>query len=234
MNRRPGLRTDAPQLGSRSRFDGAVRNADLSWEVEEALGRERRRIARDLHDALAQGLTGSSLHLEAAMTALERGDAVEARTHLARASELARTGLVEARRAVKGLRDDVARRLCLPDEILTVLESTSEVASLKTKLIVEGKLRAVPSFQANPFIRVVREALTNTIRHAGAKNFQVTLRYSDDGIEMEIEDDGVGMPTPSNFGCGILGMRERVEEAGMRFAIHSLPGRGVTISVLSR
>jgi signal transduction histidine kinase len=98
---------------------------------------------------------------------------------------------------------------------------------------VEGDLHGLPDAVNIAVFRLVQEALTNVLRHASASHVSVTLHRSDDGLHIQVEDDGRGLDparaAPAGLCFGLLGMRERVEALGGRLAIESAPGRGLRL-----
>ncbi|MBV8885138.1 MAG: PAS domain-containing protein [Chroococcidiopsidaceae cyanobacterium CP_BM_RX_35] len=215
------------------------RNAALRERkrAEEAsiLG-ERNRMAREIHDTLAQAFTGILLHVGSATQRLTSG--LEAtQIHLEvmeKIDELARTGLAEARRSVAALRPQLLEEGTLQSalhRLMTQMRSTSS-----TTLIYESKgvVYSLPTEVENHLLRIGQEALTNAIKYANAGKILVELVYNDAQCLLSIKDNGQGFGVGSITslgGFGLLGMSERAEQIGAQLAIQSQPGQGTEIIV---
>jgi signal transduction histidine kinase len=213
----------------------------FSWHVERlnlaaraaeeqqrnAIVAERTRFARDIHDTLAQGFTGIMMQLNAAEQRLQR-DSTEARAHIEKARELANASLEEARRSVSALRIASGSLLDAIEQIARKLTSDSGVR-LDTKL--EGQPYALPEQCEANLLRIAQEALTNAVRHSGAKRIGVRLAYRTGSVELEVGDSGRGMSGQEPSGFGVDGMRERARQIGGEIKILSDPGRGTRIVV---
>jgi signal transduction histidine kinase len=190
---------------------------------------ERNRIARDLHDSLAQGLTSVSMQLEALGAKLDDA-ASPAREHLDRARLLVRMSLAEARRTVRDLRSE-----SLEGGLGPALEAIARSLTEGTGVVVEvrssGAPRTLGSAAETALLRAGQEALTNAVRHARASRVWVRIAYTHRGASIEVRDDGRGFDVSAvgPGGFGLRGMRERVEEAGGRIEIRSRPGRGTLL-----
>jgi signal transduction histidine kinase len=199
---------------------------------EAAVIAERNRMARDVHDALAQGFTGVIVQLEAAEDAASKGLVSEAQTHLARAGHVARHGLTEARRSVRAL-----RLQGLEDgDLCSALDALFRRMATDTSLHPEFVLRGVPQpllpeWEEN-LLRIAQEALTNVLRHAHATQFKVRLHFETRQLLLELRDDGCGFdPELRRDGFGLVGMRERVEQMAGHFLIQTTVGAGTTITI---
>ena len=195
---------------------------------------ERARLARELHDTVAQALVAVVTQLEAIADAALVDTASRRRVEHAKA--LAREGLGEARRAVNALAPLVLDGAALPQAIGRMLEQWSRVNEVGGTLTVSGEPRA---HRADPeLIRVVQEALTNVLKHAQAHHVAVSLDYLDDELLLDIHDDGRGFvpdrtlgPTAGG-GRGLPGMAERLRIVGGSLVIESEPGGGTVISAV--
>ncbi len=207
-----------------------VRLAQQSREA--AVIAERNRLARDIHDTLAQGFTGIIVQLEAAEDAESRGLAKETMRHLSRASDLARESLQEARRSVRALRPQVLETHQLPVAFEALFEKMTAGTALRAELIVVGAPRRLISEIEENLLRIVQEALANALRHASANQFVARLAYEPHSVQLELMDNGVGFDTTANHeGFGLLGMKERVEAMGGRITVESVAGIGTAISI---
>jgi PAS domain S-box-containing protein len=194
---------------------------------------ERNRLARDIHDTLAQGFMGVIVQLEAAEDAEAQGLREEMSSHLARASELARESLQEARRSVRALRPQVLEQNDLPVAFESLFEKMTVGTGLRTELIIEGQSRRLNFEVAENLLRVVQEALANALRHSSARTFLTRLIYEEESVRLKLKDDGTGFdPGASYEGFGLLGMKERVEAMGGQIQIESAPGTGTSIAIV--
>jgi PAS domain S-box-containing protein len=198
-----------------------------------AVFEERNRMARDIHDTLAQGFTGVIVQLEAAEDAISCGYRKEADDHLHRAGDLARRSLSEARRSVHALRPQALQEHNFWDALKGIIKNTTVGTALHTKFASQGKLPELPQPWQENLLHIGQEALTNTLKYAHARNFETRLSYKAKGLRLELRDDGDGFKVKDQHdGVGLRGMRERVEQMGGELEIISSRGRGTKISVL--
>jgi signal transduction histidine kinase len=193
---------------------------------------ERERLAREIHDTLAQGFTSVLLLLEAVDSALESEPAV-ARRHLARARATARENLAEARALVEALTPPDLARTSLPEALKRIVERVDAEPGPRATLEVAGQPCGLPAEHEVTLLRSVQEALTNVRRHSGATAVEVSLAYSSDGVSLTVRDNGCGFDPAalSDEGYGLTGMRARASGIGGALDIVSAPGRGVTVRV---
>jgi PAS domain S-box-containing protein len=198
-----------------------------------AVFEERNRMARDIHDTLAQGFTGVIVQLEAAEDAISCGSRKEADAHLHRAGELARQSLSEARRSVHALRPGALEAHNFWDALKGVIKNTTVGTALHTKFAAQGKLPTLPQAWQENLLRIGQEALTNTLKYAHARNFETRLSYKAKELRLELRDDGDGFKIKDrNDGAGLTGMRERVEQMGGTLTLKSQRGKGTNIVVV--
>ncbi|MGH8612332.1 MAG: MASE1 domain-containing protein [Gammaproteobacteria bacterium] len=211
----------------------AIQMARLSEQAREsAVLAERNRLARDIHDTLAQGFTGVILQLQGAEDALISGDPAPVKTHISRASELARSALAEARRSVRAVRPKVLEAQALPAALDTMLRKMTRDARIEPTVSVVGQPRSLAEDCEDEIISIVQEALTNTIKHADASRFEVKLLFEPHTTQLQILDDGEGFdPTLPYDGFGLIGMKERASRIGGDLRITSAPGKGSEIRV---
>jgi signal transduction histidine kinase len=199
---------------------------------QAAVLEERNRMARDIHDTLAQGFTGVILQLEAAEDAISCGQQTEADKHLHRAAGLARQSLSEARRSVHALRPDALERDNFWDALKGIIKRTTAGTALHTTFELRGKLPELPPIWQENLLHIGQEAMTNALKYAEAKNFRARLTCNGRGVRLELRDDGAGFDLKDrNDGLGLTGMRERVEQMGGRLEITSERGKGTNILV---
>jgi signal transduction histidine kinase len=213
------------------------RNAELQQQLLDqarTLGvrTERARLARDLHDTVAQGLVAVVTQLEAIDDTTLADDAARRRVDNAKA--LARQSLAEARRAVSALRPPALDDATLPEAIGVTLTAWGEVNHIATDLTVSGTPR--PAAADPALLRVVQEALSNAARHSGARRVAVSLDYLEDAVLLDVHDDGAGFcpdqarrPSATG-GHGLPSMAERLRLAGGTLAVESEPGAGCVVS----
>lgn len=219
------LATIAHQVGL------AIERARIAGErAGLARAEERARIAREIHDTLAQDLTAIALHLEGALPHLER-DPARARERLQRALALTRTGLEEARRAVLDLRTAPPGGKPLAEALAALGRSFTSESGIRVHVRATVDA-AIPLRVESELYQIVREALTNIRKHAGAREVLVKLTADATAIRLSIRDDGRGFdPKEHREGChGLIGMRERAQRCGGRLRVVSTPGKGTNIS----
>jgi PAS domain S-box-containing protein len=195
---------------------------------------ERNRMAREIHDTLAQAFTGILLHVGAAAELItKKPETVQA--HLETIDELARAGLAEARRSVTTLRPKLLEEGDLYRALshLTAQMNSSTNTHITCEII--GAICALSPDVENNLLRVGQEALTNAVKYAHATLIQVELIYEETQCLLKIKDDGQGFEVDQVYptkGFGLLGMSERVEQIGGELIIRSQPDRGTEIIVI--
>jgi len=231
----PGAEMTALLMAIGNQVGLALSTARLSDEGREmAVLEERARLAREIHDTLAQQLTAIVIQLEAAQALVSR-DPDRSLPALASAQELARSALAEARRSVWDLRPAPLSSTGL------VAAAENEVERFRHRTGIAAKLRAehmAPPPALRPqsevtLLRITQQALANIAAHSGATRVTVRLRNLGDHVELTVRDNGHGFDTSAlplgSF--GIVGMAERARIAGGSFQVESVPGRGTTITV---
>lgn len=195
---------------------------------------ERNRLAREIHDTLAQGLAGIALQLEAADAHLDAGDdSRRAQTAIRRALNLTRSNLEEARRSVLDLRAAPLEGRTLAEAIRALVEEQSGAAKLAHQFEMVGGERPLPVRVEAGMYRIAQEAIANVIRHAGAKHVVVQLIATSDAIRLVVEDDGRGFDPsaiPSGH-FGLIGLNERVRLLGGTLDLRSSPDAGTHLEV---
>ena len=201
--------------------------------MRSAVLEERNRMARDIHDTLAQGFTGVIVQLEAAEDAISCGSRKEADNHLHRAGEVARQSLSEARRSVRALRPAALQDHNFWDALKGAIKNITVGTALHTKFGVRGKLPTLPQPWQENLLHIGQEALTNTLKYAHARNFETRLIYKAKELRLELRDDGDGFKLKDRHdGVGLTGMRERAEQMGGMLSIRSRRGKGTDIVVV--
>src|SRR6266446_3686721 len=184
-------------------------------ERQAAILKERARLARDVHDTLAQGFTGVILQMEAAEEALfdENPDAAVQRVR--RAREIARESLGEARRSVHALRPQALDKSGFAEALQSMLKNITVGTSLRTSFCSEGEPMVLPANVEETLLRIGQEALSNALKHAHPTEFHIRLCFKSDAVRLEFFDNGKGFVVgQTNGGVGLLGMKERAEQIG--------------------
>jgi signal transduction histidine kinase/ligand-binding sensor domain-containing protein len=197
-------------------------------EFRAVLG-ERNRIAREIHDTLAQGYVGISVQLEVLAELLRLKKTEAATKHLDVTRGYVREGLAEARQSIWALRSQDSGEKTLPIRLRRMVED-SHGATFN----LFGAYRPMPAEMEHEFLRIAQEAIHNVNKHAGAKNLFVQLEYGPDEIVLEVRDDGRGFVAdekqespPGHF--GLTGMRERAAAIGGTLEVTSESGSGTTV-----
>jgi signal transduction histidine kinase len=205
-------------------------------EARRRSSEERLRIARELHDVLAHHISLMNVQAGVALHLMDR-QPEQARTALTAIEGASREALEELRSVLSILQrpEEEAPRAPAPGLArLESLTSQAEAAGLKIHTRVEGVPRALPAPIDAAAFRIIQEALTNVVRHAGATAATVRLRYGEHDLEVQVEDDGKGAEQPvppreDGGGSGIPGMRERVVALGGKFEAGPLPDGGFRV-----
>ena len=234
FTRKRGFRAEEIQLAQALAHQAmlAIQLMRLSRQSREAaVIAERNRMARDIHDTLAQGFTGVIVQLEAAADASSEGLTKEVNDHIARAGELARGSLQEARRSVQALRPLALEEKDLHGALGDLLRKMTAGTGLQTELGLEGLPRAIPALWGENLLRIGQEVLTNSLRYATASEFKAQLSFQQNRLRLVLRDNGRGFdPARKHDGFGLLGIRERVEAMSGQLSIQSGRG-GTTISI---
>ena len=223
-----GLVALTPWLAGRTARARNLRTVALE---RAAASEERQRIARELHDVVAHGVVLMVLQAQGARRILEQ-DPDRARDALSAIEETGHTALSEMRRSLGILREDRARAELKPQPTLGDLDELIEEmrqAGLMVELAVEGAERELSDGVDRSAYRIVQEALTNTIKHAGLVPTRVVVSYGADDLELEIADEGPGPARDADPGQGIAGMRERVRLYGGELEARSENGHGFVV-----
>ncbi|PYK32750.1 MAG: hypothetical protein DME54_15105 [Verrucomicrobia bacterium] len=199
---------------------------------QAAILEERNRMARDIHDTLAQGFTGVIVQLEALEDAIACCRRKEANEHLQRASELARRSLNEARRSVHALRPQALQGRNFWEALKGIIKNTTAGTALHTTFNLRGKMRHLPLVWQENLLHIGQEALTNALKYAHPRNFETRLTFKTKELRLELRDDGDGFKVKDRHdGFGLAGMRERVEQMGGKLKISSARGKGTDVLV---
>jgi signal transduction histidine kinase len=198
---------------------------------------ERQRMAREIHDTLAQGLTGIITQLQAAEQAA--GDPEGWRRHFTAATQLARESLSEARRSVDALRPEPLETGRLNDALADVAGRWSVLHGIPARVATTGAARPIPAEAEFALLRTAQEALANVAKHARATRVGVTLSYLENEVALDVRDDGVGFDPDQladvasadgrDGGFGLIAMRQRIEDLAGTLQVESEPS-GTAVS----
>jgi signal transduction histidine kinase len=210
--------------------------AQLLTQAREAgAGDERQRMAREIHDTLAQGLTGIITQLEAAQ---QTAHDAERERRIDNAKRLARDSLAEARRSVQALRPQALEDSRLPDALAEEAARWTATSGVPAEVRTTGEPRALHPEVEVTVLRVEQEALANVAKHAAASHAWVTLSYMEDVVTLDVRDDGTGFAQPGagneqrngGGGFGLIAMRQRINRLAGQLEIESEPGAGTAVS----
>jgi signal transduction histidine kinase len=211
---------------------GLLQRSTSTDVVDQGVSAERRKIAQELHDGLAQELTGVVLALEGCQRALDKDPALLG-PQLAKASRDARATLMDVRQYMTALRQSETGGLNLPVTLGRLVDDLRRQTGLQVQMEESGAPRELDAVVERAVIRIAGEALRNVAQHAGATTAKVALLYDQDGVVVTVEDDGKGFDVDETFRgaedrghFGVVGMRERAEAASGHLVVRSEPGRG--------
>ncbi|MEV0384734.1 sensor histidine kinase [Nonomuraea sp. NPDC050643] len=215
--------------------ENAALHEQLVAQAREAgVHDERQRMAREIHDTLAQGFTGIISQLRAAEQAED--DPARWRRHLAAATGLARESLSEARRSVDALRPEPLRTARLGEALADVAGRWAALHEIPVQVTTTGTARPMRPEAEVALLRAAQEALANVAKHARATRVGVTLSYLEHEVALDVRDDGGGFD-PARLGSGaarpgfgLVAMRQRIEGLSGTLEIESEPGAGTGIS----
>ena len=215
----------------------AITNARLHEAAEanaraEAVAAERNRMAREVHDAVAQGLVSILLQLRSAEGALASGDVEDASDALGQARAAAEAAFEETRRSVLGLAPSPLEGRSLEEALKLELAWANRTGVVDARLVTSGTRIALPPNLAHTLFRIAQEALTNALRHARARSVRVGIVYGDAGVTVLVQDDGDGFDRAAvehDGRDGLDGMAERARLLGGTFELDSTPGWGTRV-----
>ena len=225
-------RTDSARLELFARHAAiALANARLYQEAEgharaEAAAAERDRLVREVHDTVAQGLASVIVHLDAAGREADPAEEID------QARQSAVTALAETRRTVLGLAPSPLEGRSLAEALQLELGWANRTGNLDVRLVEAGTPVALPDGLAHQLFRIAQEALTNAVRHAGARSVRIGVIHEDGTVAVLVQDDGQGFAADEATGSiGLRGMRERARLIGGTLEVDSLAGWGTRVRV---
>jgi signal transduction histidine kinase len=195
---------------------------------------ERNRVAREIHDTLAQGLAATSVHLRIARKNVN-GSSEPLSHHLEVAQQLVRDSLEEARNSIWNMRSQVLETADLAGALEGILQQMADGTELKCQFQVTGHPRRFAPVLENNILRIGQEAISNAVRHANARSISVNMLFAQKHFRLNIKDDGCGYdfakPPPREGGFGLVGMRERTSHINGQLEISSGPRRGTELTL---
>lgn len=209
---------------------GIVRWRERTVQRElNAVHDERTRIAREIHDTLAQGFAGISVQLELVSRLLNKPE--KARSHLDQARSLARSCLDDARRTIWDLRNSESEEL--PTRLSKVARDAAQASGIAVQFHVRGTYRALQPKTEDEIVRIAQEAIANAVRHSEASAIDTNLVFDGSAVRLTVSDNGRGMRSvePVDGHYGLTGMRERARNIGGELQVASRPGEGTTVSL---
>jgi len=212
----------------------AVENARLYEQAQQAaIGEERGRLARELHDSVTQSLYSLTLLAEAGQRMAKAGDIERVREYMHRLGEIGQQSLKEMRLLVYELRPLALREDGLVGSLNQRLDAVERRAGVEARLIAEGSLELSENVE-EALYRIAQEALNNALKHAAPTSVEVTIRADGKRVELEVSDDGSGFDldaADSGGGMGLVSMRERTEKIGGTCEVISAAGEGTRVKV---
>lgn len=215
-----------------------LENFRLIEQAQQAgVSSERQRLAREIHDTLAQAFTSIVMKLEAAEARIP-SDLNAVQQYLDQARSIARESLTEARRYMWALRPEALERSSLPEALQRLAERWSQESGVAASVTVTGTPHSLTPDIKVTLLRVAQEALTNCLKHARARQVVMTVSYMNNLVALNVQDDGVGFDpahlrldssNQSAGGFGLTAMRERVEQLRGTLIVESAPGEGTTL-----
>ena len=224
----------AVTLVARRRLKEQAQRRAMAEAEFAAILSERNRLAREIHDTLAQGLTATSVQLQ--LVKIHTQDASETATHhLELAQQMVRGSLEEARNSIWNMRPQVLETGSLAGALKNILSQMAEGGGAETFFETTGRERRLPASIENNVLRLGQEAITNAAKHARAKTIRVKLEFGEKKFALTVTDDGRGFnpdqPPKSDGGFGLVGMAERAKELNGKLKVRSAANEGTEINL---
>ncbi|HWT01813.1 MAG TPA: two-component regulator propeller domain-containing protein [Pyrinomonadaceae bacterium] len=194
---------------------------------------ERNRIAREIHDNLAQEILGISIQLELVSRTMAK-DAEATKSHLDRARLLVRNSIAEARRYIWDLRSQALENNDLPSALTETARRLTAETNVQAQVEVSGTFRPLNELIESNLLRISQEAINNAVRHAEAQRILINLKFDARRVQLSVRDNGRGFDAKAegrNGHYGLVGMRERAEQMGGTLFVESAPGEGTEVMV---
>ncbi len=204
--------------------------------VQLAVLEERARLAREIHDTVAQSLMGVVVQAEAATLALTAGNSADGVERVQRLQRLAEDSLAEVRRSILGLTPAPLEQHPLPQALALLVARLAIYSPVPIQYAPEDACPPLLPARAAGLYRIAQEALTNALKHGAATQITLTLDCEDDELVLTVQDDGCGFDPATvaltGNGFGLRGMQERACQLGAVFHIQSAPQRGTRVRVV--
>jgi signal transduction histidine kinase len=219
---------------SRRRFHEQARRREMAEAEFAAILSERNRVAREIHDTLAQGLAATSVQLRLAKKN-SAGNPAALNQHLDSAQQLVRDSLQEARNSIWNMRSQVLETGDLTSALRGIVNQMANGSELRTGFDVSGRVRRFAPVVENNLLRVGQEAITNAVKHARAREIKVALDFGEKQFRLSVRDDGCGFdpanPRSNGGGFGLTGMHERARELNGELKVRSGEGSGTEVTL---
>jgi signal transduction histidine kinase len=227
--------TAAVMLLTRRRLREQMHRRAMAEAEFAAILSERNRVAREIHDTLAQGLAATSVHLRLARKNVDGSPEEPLAHHLDLAQQLVRDSLEEARNSIWNMRSQVLETDDLAGALKGILHQMADGTNVKCHFETVGAARRLAPVLENNILRVGQEAISNALRHANGQSISVHLVFGQKHFRLDVKDDGRGFdlakPPPGNGGFGLVGMRERAAHINGHLNIKSESGRGTELTL---
>jgi len=220
---------------ARHRLTEQGRQRAMAESEFAAILAERNRLAREIHDTLAQGLVATSVQLRLARKQ-SAGAPPALQQRIDSAQQLVRSSLQEARNSIWNMRSQVLEHSDLAAALKGILQQMADGTEVQTQFEVTGPSRRLAPVVENNLLRVGQEAITNATKHARAAHIRVKMQFDETQFHLTVSDDGCGFdpaqsPATPNGGFGLVGMQERIQALQGKLTVHSQPGQGAEIQV---
>lgn len=224
------------QVSARMRMEFYLQQLELAYKkVEElTLLNERQRMARDLHDTLAQGLAGLIMQLEAINVHVKNGNLTRSNEIIENSMQQARETLKDARTVIDNLRMESLENIDFYSAIINEIQKFTEIAGMQVEKEI-NRIDYLSNLSKEFGIYILRETLTNIAKHSQASEVMIIIKPNDGELYMKISDNGIGFKA-EKFGkqtgkYGLIGLQERVKLIGGSMTIESAPGKGTTLTI---
>jgi signal transduction histidine kinase len=221
-------------LLARRRVREQARQREMAEAEFAAILNERNRVAREIHDTLAQGLVTTAVQLRLARKHADGASDSLAR-HLEAAQQLVSSSLEEARSSIWNMRSQVLEKGDLASALRGILKQMADGTEVETHFEVRGKVRRLAPVVENNLLRIGQEAITNAVKHAQAKQITFELDFGDKQFRMKVSDNGQGCdtanPVSKQGGFGLMGMRERASHLKGELEVGTSRGHGTSVTL---
>lgn len=236
MNKPGGFNREDLRVIQLFAFQAAINIERARWQQraeELAVLEERQRLARELHDSVTQALYSVNLYADAARLALANQQSDVATAHLRELRKVIREAMFDMRLLIYELHPLALEKEGLGAALRARVAAVEERAGVRATVCVEGE-RRLPLGIEEEIYRIAQEGLTNIVKHAQSNQIQLHLRYTENAVTLELQDDGIGFDLDAarrDGGIGLRGMEERVQQLGGALQIESAPGQGTRLWV---